>query len=1591
MSIEGLSRAERASCFSLRPMNSLCAAYEVGMLLRRLLLALVHFSKRLRMAEPARSGWIAAGCAFVVLAICGWGLTNRLQADDSLDFLPGLAASLSSDGGMKVERVDRVVRLSPSISSPDPRLAGSLTSATWSGYLMSQNPGRYQLSAFVSGKLTLRVAGQTILNGETRQPSWLASEPLELDFDWHPLEVEFEPAAEGAELSLYWNGPGFNWEPIGSSQLYHDPEMTRSGAFSRGSVLARALRCDACHHLPTESSAASATDAGSSPSASEILPAPSLRSLAGSVHASWLSQWLAATPVTANAGAGKMAPRNRDAGEPLSISRRMPYFRLSREEQSALSQFLLSAPVADAGAERRPSEFPKAPGSEQATDDADDKENKGQQEFLELVERGKTLFLSLGCLACHEYEGLGQSGLFGGGDLTLIARKRPATFFAQWLRSPAELNPHHRMPVYELEAEQVEALATFLAALRGPATDASESSAVAQSGGLSSPGRDSAEKLSDDVADAANGHRSGLAVFERFRCGACHEGPAGERQVATSDGLGLLTTQSVWDRSCAGTQPAASRAPSYALSTSDQEALRVYFTSLPLNEGTSEKGTRIPHGDVVRPSPSHDGTLSLFSPHGERTLEQRLLENNCVGCHSRGDHAGLSAQLPAVAEHFPKLAEQLSALSPPSLNSVGDKLQDEVLRDVVAQRGPVHRPWLQVRMPRYRLSDMELEQLVLGLIARDRIPNGIPRAESDVAPDVASDSAAEPLEIAAHLGARLVTADGFGCTSCHAVGRVQPPQGPLNTLGPNLAMLEKRIRRPWFDRWVRNPARIVPRMEMPSVQTPVPGVLGENLDTQLTAVWKTLNEPNFRPPAPNPVRTLRLSGLADPRERPLFVTEVTKVDETTYIKPLLVGLANRHNLLFDLQESRVAHWWLGDAARQRTLGKTWFWEPGSPELTALGTRDHEWQLDLAGVRLTPQRQGQFLTEFDELRHLPDGIELQHRLHFSQGGEPIVLRIVQRFLGQAGESHWTREIDIAGVPSEGEVVLHLAGSEVLAETKPTESTLDESRRLVLDRERGIWLELLSPGPVPWNGNGFVKLAANGEGEASLRIAYHAAVPVDLFPPVAVEDVPSVTQSLRVVPGFASTRLPLPRDVMPTGLAWDANGHLVIASFKGQVWRATDHNGDGLEETLDLVGDGLAAPYGIAAGDRYVDVTTRYGLLRLLDEDHDGFAERTQMLYSGWGHTDDYHDWTVGLPRDEEGNYYVSIACQQDKRSLEAARMRGTVLRLVPRVPTSDNPHRFAAEVMSIGHRFPMGIARNQRGDLFTTDNQGNYKPFNQLNHVLWGADYGFINAVDRPQAAQRGTAEPAAIEIPHPWTRSVNGICFLETPAARDRGKNRERGDHEKALSAGHFGPFEGHLIGCEYDTRRLIRMSLERIGDTYQGAAYPFSLYEPIEGPTFLGPLVCQVSPHGDLYVGCIRDSGWGGANNVGGIVKMSIDRESIPPGVAEVRALATGFEIEFTQPVSPDRAREAGNYSVSSYRRVATPAYGGADRERRQERIQEVELDESGRRVRLRLESLRKGAVYEFHVRNLAGSGELFFPAEAHYTLRVIPTASSP
>jgi hypothetical protein len=139
--------------------------------------------------------------------------------------------------------------------------------------------------------------------------------------------------------------------------------------------------------------------------------------------------------------------------------------------------------------------------------------------------------------------------------------------------------------------------------------------------------------------------------------------------------------------------------------------------------------------------------------------------------------------------------------------------------------------------------------------------------------------------------------------------------------------------------------------------------------------------------------------------------------------------------------------------------------------------------------------------------------------------------------------------------------------------------------------------------------------------------------------------------------------------------------------------------------------------------------------------------------------------------------------------------------------------------------------------------------------------------------------------------------------------------------------------------------------------------------------------------VGGLRDSGWGGANNVGEFVRLRFQPEQLPCGIREMRVTPNGFEVEFTAPVDRSLAGDLSTYSLASYTRESTPAYGGPDLERRTESIQEIHVSADRRLVTLRLAELRAGYVYELHVKKLVPGSNPFFPAEAHYTLLTVPT----
>lgn len=1433
----------------------------------------------LALVPSASAAWLSlAGVSTVVVA----------QSDDAADdeeyveFLPGLIGAYRAASGESAERVDESLSFRWQDASPDPRLPPGPFRATWTGVLQVLAPGEYQFGFRAAGSVRLLLNGEQVLQTSSPQASWAESPPVALEFGEQQVVVEYERKNESGELAWYWSGPQFAWEPILPRWLGHLPADEPDESYRRGAELVRQARCSGCHQLPVESTSS---------------PGPALDRLAGQLHRAWLVDRL----MSIGPGEAPAEPAEQSA-------RSMPYLAMPPADAQAIADYLLPPAASN--------ETPLEP-------------------TVGDIALGRELFHTTGCLACHRLGELG-SPKPQGGNLTAVADKRPASFFAAWLVNPAALNAAHRMPVFPLSAEERGHLAAFLAE------------------------QHSTKAVDREATDAAGSAAArGAELVVRYRCGSCHTLP-GQPTKPPRRKIDLAALrQSSQPSGCLGAPRAAQAQPGFEFSSRVTEDVVEFL-------GQSQPG----------------GGAESASDLGLRVIA----EHNCLACHLRGASAGLAPTALAVAEEFPELAPEVAYLVPPSLESVGDKLTEQALAEAIELRRPPLRPWLRVRMPKFELNPEELQAAIAALVLADRLPE-------EVAPQLLTRVDAENPALHA-AGPRLVTSDGFGCASCHQIGTTIPEKVQPAARGTDLSLVGQRLRPQWFERWVRNPARIVPRMEMPSIQQPIRGVLDAHLDSQLAAVWYVLNLPGFSPPLPNPVRTLRARNDPLAEEPALVVLDMLQTPDRALLRPFAAGLANRHSMAFDFEQGGLAAWWVGDFARQRAPGKSWVWEIGGTQLMPVQSGPDLALVAPSGQVLAPIFDGQRVFVLDSWEPTPSGVRFNGRLRFetlpgerdrTQTSDQIVLQVMQEVSAlwsggtepAAVRGGWRRTIEVSGVPRGWQLRISPWGA-------PLQTTEDASSPSTGAMEQPStqmirWSELparpsvvlTAPPASAWHceaNRASTQLAADREGRIHCELVYTCEIDPDAFtvdtpPPVALPAL-----ELPLVPGFKAVQWPLPISEMPTGLAWLPDGSLAFTSLKGGVFLTKDTDEDSLPDALQLLCDGLPAPYGLATVNNALDVSTKFGLVRLADLDGDGEFESRTLVADDWGYSPDYHDWAIGPVPDGAGGYFLALPCQQDDRTSPAAQYRGHILQLSPRTPTDDNPRLFEAASYAAGLRFPMGLVRMRDGTLLATDNQGNYNPFNELNEILPGERYGFVNRLEA-LAGLRGGGRDPAVNLPHPWTRSVNGLCVLESPSD---GPNP-------------FGPFAGHLIGCEYDTRALVRISLQRTEGLLQGAAYPFTLPAEEGQPALEGPLVCGVSPTGELVVGSIRDSGWGGGQNTGSFVSLRL-LDDWPAGLAEMTATARGFRLRFTRPVDATVAGSPESYGLAAYRRASTPDYGGPDLDRHDVPVLEVRLSGDRLAADLELGELRTGFVYELHLRPLGSAGEPFFPAEAHFTLHRVP-----
>ena len=1182
---------------------------------------------------------------------------------------------------------------------------------------------------------------------------------------------------------------------------------------------------------------------------------------------------------------------------------KMPRFELSNEQATAIA-----AALVDSSEKTKLESLPK-PGK--GRNDNNDRE------------AGLTLINSLGCLACHSTkpeaasdaaETVVEASLFGGGSLADIGSKRSAEWFNTWLQKPESLNRSHRMPVFELSSQERRQFALALASL---GTNGKAAASI------------KTQPASDNIV------KEGKQLIHDLGCRSCHV-VATKKSELIPDLPGLASADGKtpnWSNSCIrdGSKSTGKPGqPAYEKLTPD--AITAFLKSI-----------------------SDDAATPTLVQRGQRVLVSR----NCTACHPRGLRQGLAATAGDIAQSDAALRGQAPALVPPNLNAVGDRLLDEALAKAVSGEQKRRMDWKMVRMPKFKHSDADRQSLVDYFINSDRIPDGAPTWDIN-------DDASKVDDQTLLIGQELVGPKGFSCIACHQVGDYVPKKAAMGTRGSDLVGLGNRMRHSYFVRWTRSPLRIVPGVEMPSYTKAVHGVLGDDADAQLEVLWKTLADPRFEPPTdPASVEQYIVVGKGSP---PRIIRDVftnPKENGGGYVaRAFAVGFENQHNMLYDLDTLTLRGWHFGDFARQKTIGKSWYWDlAGSPIISGNNSASDYALISRisrdANGRRTRSRTIEPFSENGTVGRLTgyssdeNSVRFRFALNFVIDDQRVTVNVEEtlrtaRFRRGEGTTGLLREIIVSELPDGFDLRI----SRLYASGKPS---IGDPLVIQFDRDGEAWTPVGEYGD-PF-GRSFIGVL-NKDGKARCIIRYQAELmPAPLT--VTLKPLPPAkAHKITSMPGFEGVQLPVSTKIMPTAMTVLDDGRLAFASLEGHVYIAKDTDGDGVEDELTMFEEGLSAPYGIIQDGDSLLVSHKPEILRLRDTDGDGRADERTVFSSGWGFNDNYHDWTCGIAKDAQGNFYVGLGSDyaQLTRSKEVSRWRGKVLQISP----DGTPRPFAH-----AFRYPTGIAIDSQGRIFATDNQGVQNTFNELNHLRDGFHFGVPKNHEQSLKVE---AHPPAIQIPHPWTRSINGITFLSESYP------------QKGIA--------GHGIGCEFNGKLLVRFTHHEVDGILQGATYYLSKPDfPDADANFLGPLSITTAPNGDIYIGSIHDSGWLGGQNTGSIVKLKPSGD-LPNGIKEIQATPDGFEIRFQKPVDKSAATKPENYSLSGYTREWKGGYATEDSGRFQPRVETATLYADGSSVRLKTSELKTGFVYEINCR-LKENETPLWPATGHYTLHRIPSSS--
>ncbi|MEM9141467.1 MAG: sulfocyanin-like copper-binding protein [Bacteroidota bacterium] len=460
------------------------------------------------------------------------------------------------------------------------------------------------------------------------------------------------------------------------------------------------------------------------------------------------------------------------------------------------------------------------------------------------------------------------------------------------------------------------------------------------------------------------------------------------------------------------------------------------------------------------------------------------------------------------------------------------------------------------------------------------------------------------------------------------------------------------------------------------------------------------------------------------------------------------------------------------------------------------------------------------------------------------------------------------------------------------------------------------------------------------------------------------------------------VPIPEDIVLEvgGLALTEDNKLGVSTRRGEVWLLEDPTGK--SPKYSRYAHGLHEALGLAYRDNGFYLAQRGELTRLEDRDGDGKADRYRTVYS-WPLSGNYHDYSYGPKFTSNGDMLVTLNLGWIGFGASLVKWRGWLLKITPDGEMTP---------IATGLRSPAGFGTNAEGDIFYTENQGDWVGSGRMTHLESGDFAGNPSGLrwtDDPKSPLKLKPEDIMDESGMSLYEYAEKVPELKAPAIWFPHTILGISTSDILIddSEGKFGPFEGQMFVGDQGHSKIMRVAMEKINGVYQGAAFPF-----VEG--FSSGILRMIwGNDNSMFVG-MTSRGWSstGSENFG--LQRLVWTGKTPFEMRTIQAQDDGFLLEFTKPIDPKTASDLASYQMATFTYAYRKKYGSPIVDQQKAMVHKAEVSEDGMSVKLTVHGMRLGYIHQLKAGGVKSQkGESLLHTTGYYTLNQVPggTLKSP